>query len=84
MGECAVYVVATVWPTCLGLGLDPEDLVKSLQRNYGVAGQEQFTAAVDLAQANVSVFEKRKRTTTKLLICLFSCTVSVLWHRNCE
>lgn len=53
VGECAVYVIATVWPTCLGLGLDLEDLVKNLQRNYGVAGQEQFTAAVDLAQANV-------------------------------
>lgn len=54
MGECAVYVIATAWPTCLGLGLDSEDLVRNLQKNYGVAEQEQFTAAVDLAQANVS------------------------------
>lgn len=54
IAECAVYVIASAWPHCLGLGLDPEDLVKELQRNYGAAGQEQFTAAVDLAQTNVS------------------------------
>lgn len=53
IAECAVYVIASAWPHCLGLGLDPEDLVKELQRNYGAAGQEQFTAAVDLAQATV-------------------------------
>ncbi|KRT83664.1 Tetraspannin [Oryctes borbonicus] len=50
IGECAVYTIAWAWPQCLGLGLIPQELAKSLQRNYGVGGQEQFTAAVDLAQ----------------------------------
>nr|CAI5819512.1 unnamed protein product [Callosobruchus analis] len=34
----------------MGLGPDTDDLVKALQRNYGVSGQEHFTVAVDLAQ----------------------------------
>lgn len=55
IAECAVYVIASVWPQCLGLGIDSDDLVKALQRNYGAVGQEQFTAAIDLAQANVSL-----------------------------
>lgn len=50
VGECAIYIVAWIWPQCMGLGLDAETLVKTLQRNYGVSGQDQFTAAVDLAQ----------------------------------
>ncbi|RZC42491.1 tetraspanin-11 [Asbolus verrucosus] len=50
VGECAVYAIAWAWPNCLGLGVDPVDLTKSLQRNYGNVGQEQFTAAIDLAQ----------------------------------
>lgn len=52
--ECTVYAVAWIWPQCMGLGLDSEALVKTLQRNYGVSGQDQFTAAVDLAQTSVS------------------------------
>ncbi|CAH1175866.1 unnamed protein product [Phaedon cochleariae] len=50
VGECAIYVIAWVWPSCVGLGIDNESLIKSLQRNYGIGGQEQFTVAVDLAQ----------------------------------
>ncbi|KAJ3666337.1 hypothetical protein Zmor_001786 [Zophobas morio] len=50
VGECAVYATAWAWPNCLGLDVDPEALTKALQRNYGNAGQEQFTAAIDLAQ----------------------------------
>nr|CAH7766260.1 unnamed protein product [Callosobruchus chinensis] len=50
VGECAIYIVAWLWPNCMGLGPDTEDLVKALQRNYGVSGQEHFTVAVDLAQ----------------------------------
>ncbi|XP_050311868.1 tetraspanin-11 [Anthonomus grandis grandis] len=50
LGECTVYGVAWLWPHCVGLGLDGDALVKTLQRNYGVSGQDQFTAAVDLAQ----------------------------------
>lgn len=37
----------------MGFSLDPEALMKSVQRNYGVTGQDQLTAAVDLAQASV-------------------------------
>lgn len=54
LGECGIYAVAWAWPNCMGLGLDVVDLVKSLQKNYGASGQEQFTAAVDLAQTMVS------------------------------
>lgn len=54
VGECVVYLVTWAWPTCLGLNLGGEELIKSLQRNYGVAGQEQFTAAIDLAQTVAS------------------------------
>ncbi|KAJ8919136.1 hypothetical protein NQ315_012121, partial [Exocentrus adspersus] len=50
VGECGIYAVPWVWPKCVGLGLDVLDLIKSLQKNYGVSGQEQFTAAIDLAQ----------------------------------
>lgn len=39
-----------MWPHCLGLNLDSTAMVKSLQRNYGISGQEQFTAAMDYAQ----------------------------------
>ncbi|KAL1490759.1 hypothetical protein ABEB36_013404 [Hypothenemus hampei] len=52
ISECSIYAVAWLWPQCMGLGLDSEALVKNLQRNYGVSGQEQFTAAIDLAQSH--------------------------------
>lgn len=45
--------MAWAYPQCLGLGMDTEQLAKSLRENYGVAGQEQFTAAIDLAQFTV-------------------------------
>lgn len=60
VGECVVYLVTWAWPTCLGLNLGGEELIKSLQRNYGVAGQEQFTAAIDLAQTVVSTIFGKK------------------------
>ncbi|XP_066138366.1 CD151 antigen [Euwallacea fornicatus] len=50
--ECSVYGIAWVWPQCMGLSLDTEILVKAVQRYYGVGGQEQFTAAVDLVQSS--------------------------------
>ncbi|CAH1373057.1 hypothetical protein MTP99_014506 [Tenebrio molitor] len=50
VGECAIYVIAWAWPNCLGLEVNPEDLTRSLQKNYGNTGQEQFTSAIDLAQ----------------------------------
>ncbi|CAH0553130.1 unnamed protein product [Brassicogethes aeneus] len=54
VGECVVYATAWAWPDCLGLGLDPDLTTKTLQMNYGSTGQEQFTAAVDLAQTMFS------------------------------
>jgi hypothetical protein len=53
VGECAIYVIAWAWPNCLGLEVNPEDLTRSLQKNYGNTGQEQFTSAIDLAQTLV-------------------------------
>ena len=44
----------TAWPQCLGLNLNETAMVKALQGKYGVPGEEQFTAAMDLAQ---TVFE---------------------------
>lgn len=54
IGECAIYTIAWAWPSCVGIGLNVENLVKALQSKYGSAGQEQFTAAMDLAQTTVS------------------------------
>ncbi|KAK4883014.1 hypothetical protein RN001_006333 [Aquatica leii] len=50
VGECAIYAISWIWPHCLGLDLDKDELITSLQSNYGVSGQEQFTAAIDLTQ----------------------------------
>uniref|UniRef100_U5EX76 Putative tetraspanin n=1 Tax=Corethrella appendiculata TaxID=1370023 RepID=U5EX76_9DIPT len=52
--EFGVCLMITAWPACLGLNLDENIMVKALQGSYGVPGQEQFTAAMDLAQ---TVFE---------------------------
>lgn len=54
VGECAIYSVTWAWPHCLGLDLDREELAKTLQKNYGVSSQEQFTAAIDLIQTTAS------------------------------
>jgi hypothetical protein len=42
------------WTQCLGLNLNKTAMVKSLQGKYGVPGEEQFKAAIDLVQ---TVFE---------------------------
>lgn len=39
-----------MWPHCLGPNLNSTSLIKALQGNYGIAGKEQFTVAVDLTQ----------------------------------
>lgn len=39
-----------MWPQCLGLTLNVTAMVKTLQGYYGIPGEEQFTAAMDLAQ----------------------------------
>ncbi|XP_039487553.1 uncharacterized protein LOC120449243 [Drosophila santomea] len=48
--ESVLCLAITLWPHCLGISLDETQMVRSLQSNYGVPGQEQFTNAVDLAQ----------------------------------
>ncbi|ENN82984.1 hypothetical protein YQE_00655, partial [Dendroctonus ponderosae] len=52
IGECTVYAITWIWPQCLVLGLDTEELVKTVQRNYGSTGEDQLTAAVDLVQTS--------------------------------
>lgn len=53
MFECGIYAAVSIWPHCLGLSVTPVELAHSLQREYGLAGHEQFTAAIDLAQSTV-------------------------------
>ncbi|EDW41409.1 tetraspanin-15 [Drosophila sechellia] len=48
--ESVLCLAITLWPHCLGISLDETQMVRSLQSNYGVPGQEQFTNALDLAQ----------------------------------
>ncbi|XP_032596996.1 uncharacterized protein LOC6568824 [Drosophila grimshawi] len=50
LAESVICLAITLWPHCLGISLDEAQMVKALQRNYGVPGQEQFTNAMDLAQ----------------------------------
>ncbi|XP_072397407.1 tetraspanin-11 [Diabrotica undecimpunctata] len=52
VGECAIFAIASIWPSCMGLGVDVDELTQAIQRNYGSSGQEQFTNAIDLAQAS--------------------------------
>uniref|UniRef100_A0A182JWN9 Tetraspanin n=1 Tax=Anopheles christyi TaxID=43041 RepID=A0A182JWN9_9DIPT len=54
VAEFGVCLMITAWPQCLGLNLNETAMVKALQANYGVPGNEQFTAAMDLAQ---TIFE---------------------------
>ncbi|XP_065367530.1 uncharacterized protein Tsp68C [Calliphora vicina] len=51
LAESVVCLAITLWPHCLGISLDETKMVKALQGNYGVPGREQFTIAMDLAQA---------------------------------
>ncbi|XP_017472020.1 PREDICTED: tetraspanin-11 [Rhagoletis zephyria] len=51
LAESMVCLAITLWPHCLGITLDESKMVKALQGNYGVPGKEQFTIAMDLAQA---------------------------------
>lgn len=55
-----------LWPGCIGLTVSPTYLARTLQRNYGKTGFEQYTAAVDYAQTNVSI--KIVRLTTSLFL----------------
>ncbi|KAK9879286.1 hypothetical protein WA026_004137 [Henosepilachna vigintioctopunctata] len=50
IGECVLFITIWAWPNCLGLGLDSYELTKAVQGNYGKEDQEEFTAAIDLAQ----------------------------------
>lgn len=51
-GAACVLVVA--WPGCIGLQSARGGAVGALQSSYGIPGQEQFTAAMDLAQTSVN------------------------------
>lgn len=57
IAECAIYTTAWLWPNCLGLIVDTHNLMETLQNQYGTAGNEQLTAAVDLAQVTVSLLK---------------------------
>lgn len=48
--EFAICLMISLWPQCLGLTLNVTAMVKTLQGYYGIPGEEQFTAAMDLAQ----------------------------------
>ncbi|XP_020816011.1 uncharacterized protein LOC110190045 [Drosophila serrata] len=50
--ESVMCLAITLWPHCLGISLDEGQMVRSLQSNYGVPGQELFTNAMDLAQVH--------------------------------
>ncbi|XP_046748183.1 CD82 antigen [Diprion similis] len=54
LGECTVCVLAVFWPHLLGVDVRTARLVRALQRSYAVAGRDQFTAALDLAQTAFS------------------------------
>lgn len=72
VGECAVYATAWAWPNCLGLGVEPIELTKNIQGKYGTSGEEQFTAAIDLAQTMVNVFNTKK-IVKNIIILQFEC-----------
>lgn len=52
--ECAAGVVAAIWPRCYGIQSARGGAVGALQSYYAVPDFEHFTAAVDLAQTEVS------------------------------
>ncbi|CAG9859305.1 unnamed protein product [Phyllotreta striolata] len=54
VGECAIYIIIWIWPNCMGLGVEDGELMRAIQRNYGIRDQEEFTAAVDLAQTELN------------------------------
>lgn len=54
IGECVVFSIGWGWPQCIGLSMNTEKLTKTLQKDYGTIGKDQFTAAVDLAQTTVN------------------------------
>lgn len=53
IAECVVFAIGWGWPQCIGLTMNTDLLTKTLQKDYGTTGHEQFTAAVDLAQTTV-------------------------------
>ncbi|XP_044729409.1 tetraspanin-36 [Chrysoperla carnea] len=54
LSECIIYGMLWLWPGCIGLTVSPTYLARTLQRNYGKTGFEQYTAAVDYAQTNLN------------------------------
>ena len=58
LSECAAGVIAAIWPRCLGLQSSRGGAVGALQTYYALPDFEHFTAAVDLAQTEVSYVRK--------------------------
>ncbi|XP_034946633.1 CD82 antigen-like [Chelonus insularis] len=54
LSEFTLCAVAVFWPDLIGVDVHSTRLVRALQRNYGLPGREQFTAALDLAQTTYS------------------------------
>lgn len=67
--ECAGGVLAAVWPRCLGLQNARGGAVGALQAYYALPDYEQFTAAVDLAQTEVT-YKNPLGSSNSFLICL--------------
>lgn len=51
--EAVIGIVIGICPEYLGLTLNDEQMTDIWQRNYGVPGKEQYTAAIDLLQIKV-------------------------------
>ncbi|KAK7864200.1 hypothetical protein R5R35_004111 [Gryllus longicercus] len=53
LGESTLGALVAVCPQYLGIGMSSSQLLEVLQHNYGVPGQEQVTAALDLTQTKM-------------------------------
>lgn len=51
IGEFVISLSVVIWPNCLGLSLDEDEMVRALTGQYGIPGHEQFTAGLDLVQS---------------------------------
>ncbi|XP_026686000.1 tetraspanin-11-like [Diaphorina citri] len=50
LAESVFGILTAICPEYMGLKTENEDVTDQWQRNYGVPGREQYTAAIDLAQ----------------------------------
>ena len=88
IGEFVISISITLWPNCLGLNLDEESMTSALTSQYGIPGNEQYTAAIDLAQTqfaccgiggNVnydqSVWQSKNYVKKSIVVPLTCCTL---------